>query len=371
MSGGLIMLVAVVVSLMLHEYGHFVTARATGMKVTEFFLGFGPKIWSTKRGETEFGIKAIPLGGYNRIVGMDPLEEIAPEDEGRTYRDKKFWQKSLVVMSGVLIHFLLAYLVFFGILVGFGIENVDAGPLTTLAAVQPTLDSGSPSPATLAGLEAGDRIVSIDGTEVTSWDELARLISERPGQEVQIVVDRNGATETLHTTLASTVNGQGQTVGYLGVNPAYPVESIGVVRAAGLAGRAIGVTTVETVTALGNLVRPSSLARLAGAFVGNTDVPNDIRPVSPVGIVHLGEGLDVQALLALIGLLNIVLGVFNGLPLFPLDGGHFVLALYERVTGRKPNMRAMMPIAAAVMMLVIFLFSVALLLDIVNPISLS
>lgn len=367
MSGGLIMLVAVVVSLMLHEYGHFVTARATGMKVTEFFLGFGPRIWSTTRGETEFGIKAIPLGGYNRIIGMDPFEEVAPEDEGRTYRDKKFWQKSVVVMSGVLIHFLLAYVILFGVIVGFGIENVDAEPLTTIAAVQSTLDNGSASPAETAGIQPGDRIVSIDGVTADTWEELVAAITARPGQQVQIVVDRNGSLKTLTTTLATTTNDQGAEVGYLGVNPAFPIEKIGVVRSAGLAGRAVVSVTGQTFGFLGNLVRPSSLARLAGAFVGNTDVPNDIRPVSPVGIVHLGEGLDARELLALIALLNIVLGVFNGLPLFPLDGGHFVIAVYERITGRKPNMRALMPVAAAVMMLVIFLSSVAIFLDIVNP----
>jgi len=370
MSGGVIMLVAVVVSIMIHETGHFVAARATGMKVTEFFLGFGPKIWSTTRGETEFGIKAIPLGGYNKIAGMDPLEEIAPEDIGRTYRDKKFWEKSVVVLAGVFLHFLLAYLIFFGILIGYGIENSDR-PLTTMGAIQPTLDDGGASPAAIAGLQVGDRIMSVDGVPVSDWDQLAALIAERPNQEVSLTVLRDGTTVELDTTLASTVNKRGETVGYLGVSPEYRRESVGVFRAAGLAGRAVGTTTVETITALGNLVRPSSLARLAGAFVGNTDVPNDIRPVSPIGIVHLGEGLDFQALLALIGLINIVLGVFNGLPFYPLDGGHFAVALYERVTGRKADMRKLMPVAAAVMILVIFLFSVSLLLDIVNPISLG
>lgn len=370
MSGGLIMLVAVVVSIMIHETGHYVAARATGMKVTEYFFGFGPKIWSTTRGETEYGIKAIPLGGYNRIAGMDPLEEIAPEDLGRTYRGKKFWAKSVVVLAGVFLHFLIAYAIFFGLLVGYGVENPDV-PLTTMAAIQPTLDDGGATPAAAIGLQVGDQILSVDGTAVSNWDQLAALISQHPSETVVLSVLRDGSIIELDPVLAAKVDDQGLTVGYLGVSPEYQRESVGVVRAAGLAGQAVGRATADTVTALGNLVRPSSLARLAGAFVGNTDVPNDIRPVSPVGIVQLGRGLDAQGLLALVGLINIVLGVFNGLPLYPLDGGHFVVALYERVSGRKANMQKLMPVAAAVMMLVIFLFSVALLLDIVNPISLG
>ena len=260
-------------------------------------------------------------------------------------------------------------MIFFGVLVGYGIENPDE-PITTMAVIQPTLDDGSVSPAAEAGLHVGDRILTVDGVVVTGWDQLVDLVADRPNQLVSLTVLRDETVLDLDTTLASKES-EGETVGYLGVSPEYLRESIGVFRAAGLAGRALGSATAETVMALGNLVRPSSLVRLAGAFVGNTDVPNEIRPVSPIGIVQLGNGLDGAALLTLIGLINIVLGVFNGLPLYPLDGGHFAVALYERVTGRKADMRKLMPLAAAVMMLVIFLFSVALLLDVTNPISLG
>lgn len=368
MSGGLIMLLAVVVSVMIHETGHFVAAKATGMKVTEFFFGFGPRLWSIKRGETEYGIKLLPLGGYNKIIGMDPNEETSPEDAGRTYRDKKFWQKSVVVLAGVFLHFLLAYLIFFGMILGYGIENPD-DPLTTMAAVQTTLEDGSPAPAAIAGLQPGDTIVAIDGRNVSTWEELRQAIAARPGEEVSFTLLRDGETIEVQTRLAATTTDDGRTIGFLGVSPTYAREHVGVFQAAGMAGRTVGVATAETAGALVNLVRPSSLARLAGVFVGNTDVPNDIRPVSPVGIVHLGEGMSGEALWGLIGLINIVLGVFNGLPLYPLDGGHFAVAVYERVTHREVDMRRLMPVAAAVMMLVIFLFSVALFLDIVNPIS--
>src|SRR5688572_24379149 len=115
MIGGLIAVVAIVLFVTAHEAGHFVAAKATGMKVTEFFFGFGPKLWSTKKGDTEYGFKGVPLGGYVRIVGMNPLEEVAPNDIGRTYREKKFWEKSVVVLAGVGANFLLAYIMFYGL----------------------------------------------------------------------------------------------------------------------------------------------------------------------------------------------------------------------------------------------------------------
>jgi membrane-associated protease RseP (regulator of RpoE activity) len=364
------MLVAVVVSVMIHEAGHYFAARATGMKATEFFFGFGPKLWSTTRGETEYGIKAFPLGGYVRIAGMNPLEEVDPADAGRTYREKKFWQKSVVIMSGVLLHFIIAYVVILGAIVGFGVDNPDA-PLTEISVVAPTLADGSESPASVAGIKPGDTIVAIDELAVGTWEDIERALAVRPEAPVTITVDREGERLTLSTVLSTRTTAAGATVGYLGVSPTYERESVGLFRATGLAGRAFVNITGRTFEALGNLVRPSSLAQLGGAFLGDTDVPNEIRPVSPVGIVRLGTESDFEMMVSLVAMVNIVLGIFNGLPLYPLDGGHFAVAIYERITRREADVRKLAPIAAAVMALVLFLFSVALLLDIVNPISLN
>jgi membrane-associated protease RseP (regulator of RpoE activity) len=365
------MLVAVVASVMIHEAGHYFTARATGMKATKFFFGFGPKLWSTTRGETEYGIKAFPLGGYVRIAGMNPLEEIDPADTGRTYREKKFWQKSVVIMSGVVLHFIIAYVVILGAIIGFGIDNPEA-PLVEIAVVAQSLDDGTVSPAALAQIKPGDTIVAVDGIPVESWEEIKVALADRPDAPITITVERQDEQLTLSTTLTSVTDSDtGAPVGYLGVSPAYERQPVGFFEATGLAGRAFLNVTGRTFEALGNLVRPASLAQLGGAFFGNTDVPNEIRPVSPVGIVRLGVESDFELMVSLVAMVNIVLGIFNGLPLYPLDGGHFAVAIYERITHREADVRKLAPIAAAVMALVLFLFSVALLLDIVNPISLN
>ena len=154
MSGGILVIVGIIVIVMIHETGHFLAARRVGMKATEFFFGFGPRLWSTRRGETEYGIKALPLGGYVRIAGMSPLEEIAPEDEGRTYQDKPFWAKSLVVLAGSATHFPLAFLLFYLVASGIGLP----ARTTTVESVQATLDDGSATPAAAAGLLPGDTV---------------------------------------------------------------------------------------------------------------------------------------------------------------------------------------------------------------------
>ncbi|MDH3396347.1 MAG: RIP metalloprotease [Acidimicrobiia bacterium] len=371
MLGGIFMLVAVVASVMIHESGHYFMARATGMKATEFFFGFGPKLWSTTRGETEYGIKAFPLGGYVRIAGMNPLEEIDPADVGRTYREKKFWQKSVVILAGVALHFIIAYVVILGAIIGFGIDNPDA-PLAEIAVVQQFLEDGSATPASVAGLEPGDTIVAVGGLAVGGWEEIRVALADLPDAAVTITVNRDGDQLAFPITLSSIADPEtGARVGYLGVSPAFERQSVGFFTATSLAGRAFVNITGRTFEALGNLVKPSSLAQLGGAFFGKTDIPNEIRPVSPVGIVRLGAESDFELMVSLVAMVNIVLGIFNGLPLYPLDGGHFAVAAYERITHRKADVRKLAPIAAVVMALVLFLFSVALLLDIVNPISLN
>ncbi len=364
------MIVAIALFIMVHEAGHFLAAKATGMKATEFFLGFGPKIWSFRRGETEYGVKAIPFGGYVRIVGMNPYEEIDPSDVGRTYREKKFWQKSVVVLSGVMLNFLMAYVILFGLAWSTGLSDVT----TAVAEVTDTIvGTEIPSPAKLAGLQEGDVIVAIDGMQATSWAEAVELIAERPSETITIEVLRDGRPVTLEATLGEVDRGEGEVVGFLGVRPEVVTESIGPVTAARVAAEEFGFLVKQSVLSIGRLVSPSSLAELSRALVGDTEVPDQIRPVSPIGLVQLGsqaEQVGVGNLIFILASVNIILGLFNSIPLYPLDGGHFAVALYERITGSEVDVKRLAPIAAAVIVLMVFLGLVAIVLDVSNPISL-
>jgi RIP metalloprotease RseP len=192
--------VAVVLSLLviilLHEAAHFVTAKRAGMKVTEFFVGFGPRLWSTTRGETEYGIKAFPLGGYCKIIGMTNLDEVAPADEPRAYRSKNYLQKVTVAGAGSAMHFALATMLMFAVLVFAG-DRHNEFPTTTVSDVS--------GPAQAAGIRDGDIIRAIDGQKLTSWDEVHQLLGPHPGDTVPFVVERGERVETIDVPLGAAV----------------------------------------------------------------------------------------------------------------------------------------------------------------------
>lgn len=372
MLGGIAAAFAIVLFVTAHEAGHFFAAKATGMKVTQFFFGFGPKIWSTQRGETEYGFKWLPLGGYVRIVGMNPLEEVEPTDLGRTYREKKFWEKSFVVLAGVGTNFLIAFLMFYGLVLSQGIATPQLEIDRVVPAVE--VDGGQQqSPAAAAGIEDGDVIVSIDGQATSDWDDVENALAQAGAGPAEIVVDRNGELVTMEADLIEqpSPDRPRATTGFLGVAPVVDVESVGVVQGFGLAGRAVWGGIENTFRSLGEMLRPSNIAQYFGVLVGDTDVDQEIRPVSPIGIVNIGSQMESgAAFIGILALVNVILATLNLLPLFPLDGGHFAVALYEKVTHREANVEKMMPVAAAVIILFGFLGVVAIILDIVNPISL-
>lgn len=369
MIGGLIVLFGIITMVMVHEGGHFVAAKATGMKATEFFFGFGPRLWSFRKGETEYGVKAIPLGGYVRIIGMNPYEEVDPEDFGRTYREKPFWQKSVVVLAGVASHFVVAFLLFFLVASVIGISQAT----TTVLGVQPTLEGGVTGPAAAAGIQTGDRIVMIDGVPVTTWPGLVEVIAARPGKTVDLVVERAGTQVVLTATLATVPDGDGGTRGFLGVEPVRQTVRVEPIAGIAASGAAIGEATVVSAQGLWSLV--SGFGDLVVATIsGDTDRINNTRPASPIGLIRIGaetQKFGLSFTLELVALINIFVGLLNVLPVYPLDGGHFSVALYEKIRGRPADVRKLIPIAAVVVLFLVLLGVLAIYLDIADPFRLQ
>ncbi len=368
MTGGLIVLFGIVAMVMVHEAGHFVAAKAVGMKATEFFFGFGPKLWSTRRGETEYGIKAIPLGGYVRIVGMNPYEEVAPEDLGRTYREQPFLAKSIVVLAGVASHFIVAFLLFYTVASVIGVSV----STTTVASVQATLEDGTPTPAVTAGLLPGDRIVSIDGNAATDWGAVVGYIADHPGDTVELVFERGGQTMEATVTLAGIDDGEGDERGFLGVRAASVKERSNPIAGFGDAGSAVARATSTSAVGLWRMV--TGFGGLVEAVItGDADKIDEMRPASPIGLVRIGaqtEDLGIAFTLELLALVNVFVGLFNVVPIYPLDGGHFAVALYEKIRGRQADVRKLAPVAAVVVVFMVLLGVLAIYLDIADPFDL-
>ena len=364
--------------IMLHEAAHFAAAKWAGMKATEFFFGFGPRLWSIRRGETEYGIKAIPFGGYVKIIGMSNLErDIDPADEPRTYRQGSYPKRMVVALAGIATHFTMAFLLLVILLSAVGVPNYDK-PSTTIGNIS-RLDTGA-SPAVDAGFKVGDRIVSIDGTPITNWDDVPPYIREKPGQPVTFVVERDGMQVPLTATPA-TLESNGQTRGFIGVGPKPVVERVNPLAASGKAVSEIWQLSTGSIKALGSFFSPGALRDYAGQLTNSTNdtkaAGDDERFVSVVGVARIaGQAAEsgIFNVVYLLVLLNIFIGVFNLVPLLPLDGGHVAIGTYERLRSRAgrryhADVGKMMPVAAAVIVLLVLIGVTSIYLDIVKPIA--
>ncbi|MDQ2727522.1 MAG: M50 family metallopeptidase [Actinomycetota bacterium] len=379
------------VCIMLHELGHFVTAKSAGIKVTEFFVGFGPRLWSVRRGETEYGVKALPLGGYCRIIGMHNLDaEVDPADEDRTYRAKSMWRRLSVAVAGSAVHFLIAIVVLFAMFAGPG----DNGNYLPTPATNPIVDvsrlTTGPSPAAAAGFRLGDRIESVDGRTFPTFPSLTSYVQARPGQTLDVVVDRQGHLVHLHPTTVDlskvTVAGAPGTnpapttkpTGFLGIAPS-PVVHSSVAGSFAAAGGAFVHASALTLSAFGHLVTlhgVSSYVNMLSSRQAATS-PNAERFVSPVGVVSLFHqaGRDgLGTVLFLLAIINISLGIFNLVPLLPLDGGHVAIALYEGARSRKghryhANVGKLVPLLYLAIAGIAFLGLTSLYLDLRYPLA--
>jgi len=401
-----IMVMAIVVMIFLHELGHYLTAKWSGMKVTEFFLFFGPKIWSFKRGETEYGIKCIPAGAYVRIIGMSNLEtDVPPEDEHRTYRQQSYPKRLLVVSAGSIMHGLQAFFLLFVAFSFVGIPGNDhlaqrfGGPEPDPAhwVVGHVTDG---SAADKAGLEVGDDIQSIDGHDITVWKDVGEAVAPNPGKTVTVVVSRDGETQEMRATLTSREGradadeDPDKDYGFLGIaegDEKLPTVHPGVLDGFVESGQLTGELMGRTVTGMTSFFTggvddfaadvATGSQEPAPAPVGSAPAAhadqNDQRVLSIFGVARLGVdilGDGWFGFLILMATVNIAIGLLNMIPLLPLDGGHAAIATYERLRSR-PGRRYMadvsrlLPITYAVFMFMVILGVSAIYLDIVDPIT--
>ncbi len=462
-----VIILVLVAVLFLHELGHYLTARLTGMKVTEFFIGFGPRVWSFRRGETEYGIKAVWVGAYVRIVGMSSLEEVDPIDEPSSFRQQSYPRKLLVLTAGSGMHFVIALALLIGLLTLDG--SLSAGNISepdevtewTLATI--SVDSA----ASAAGLQPGDELVSVAGVGRTTFADFSQVVQRLPGEEVEVVYRRGDVTHTAVTrigerltargaagiigliegdrilsveglqsegaptyaevtaharhrlgqpidiTIVDTRTGQPAVVegaiinelvdpsagamGFFGVSADYHSPGLPVVQATGESVRLLAATVRDVVFAIPSIVtdgfggtldglrgdgpaasRAESVRELEVRRLDRTH-PDENRILSIYGVARIGaEAASDGASDALLLLMyvNVFLGVFNLLPLLPLDGGHVVVSTYERIRsigGRSHQVDAsrLLPLTYAVVALLLLVGGVALVRDILDPVSLG
>ncbi|MGI8939680.1 MAG: M50 family metallopeptidase [Iamia sp.] len=397
---GLAMVLGIVIMIALHELGHFVMAKRAGMKCTEFFLGFGPRIWSVQRGETEYGLKLIPAGAYVKIIGMHDLEDVDPADEPLTYRQKPFWQRFGVAVAGSTVHFILALALIYTLLVGFGLPGGSLNPSEDEWRVS---EATSGSAAEAAGLVEGDDIVAVDGQPIATFDDLKDAVVDRADETVALtVVAEDGTRRDVDATLGENPRVTG--AGFLGVRGDVPLETLGPVEAVPATFVQFGEVTVESVKALGRLFTPSGIADFGGqvADAGDDapaqvdDAPSTANQTSAESSANEGEnrllsllgvfriGVDASeggggwaALVLLFALINVFIGMFNLVPLLPFDGGHVAIAIYEKVQEKRKHLShryladvtKLLPLTYAVVAILAVIFISTLYLDIRNPLN--
>ncbi len=384
--GYLLLFIAILFAIvMLHEFGHFVTAKRAGMKVTEYFVGFGPRLWSVRKGETEYGIKAIPAGGYVRITGFTSSEAVPEEDEARAYRQQPFHQRIIVASAGSAMHFIIAFVLALILVLTFGqsTNNIKVAALDHWA--------GKTTPAAIAGLRAGDTIVSINGKSLASPTSVTDTISRSIGKPLTIGVERGGKLIDLTATPQS---GQGIKVdgkplakhGYLGFTlGGFAAAPVSALNSPGAAVSTMWNITHQEITGLGQTFSPSGLQSIFHQVTNSKAAQSAVnnpgsapRPVSILGIANLGaqsEQAGLASVLILLIAVNIVFGILNMLPMIPLDGGHVAIAGYEWIRTKRgqPYYRAditkLFPVAALfIAFLLVFVFA-GIFLDITHPLQ--
>jgi membrane-associated protease RseP (regulator of RpoE activity) len=387
--GVLAFVFALLFSIMVHEYGHYITAKRYGMRVTEFFLGFGKRIWSTQRGETEFGIKAIPAGGYCKISGMSVRDEMPADIAHRAFYKARTREKLVVLGSGSVLHFILGFLFLFILFTGVGVVKslpIIQEVLPCVPAKTECTSSDPISPAKQAGLLPGDEVVGINGVRNLEWSEISPVLRESAGKQISLVILRDGSEINIDLVAATrTVDGEDR--GFIGIVNKYGLVKENPISAIGSSAEATAQLFVGSIKALiglpqqiPTLIRQTFLGEERGTdgLVGIVGVARATGETASSSNLTMGE--KIATFLLIIASLNIFVGIFNLIPILPLDGGHIAVALFEgarrqiyRIRGRtepgKVDIEKLTPITVIVLVALIFLTALLLIADIFNPIN--
>ncbi|MGW7045915.1 M50 family metallopeptidase [Streptomyces avermitilis] len=426
--GIVVFAIGLLISIAWHELGHLSTAKLFGIRVPQYMVGFGPTIWSRKKGETEYGVKAVPLGGYIRMIGMFPpgsdgkiearstspfrgmiedarsaaFEELRPGDEDRLFYTRKPWKRVIVMFAGPFMNLILAVVIFFGVMMTFGVntQTTTVGKVSDCVIQQSEnrtkcAQSDQAAPAKAAGLKGGDKIVAFDGKAVEDWAALQSDIRANPGKDVTITVERKGQQLDLKAHLiknqVSKTDGSG---GYVEGKYVY-AGFLGFTPASGIVEQSFG----QSVSRMGDMMQngveslislPGKIPALWDAAFGDGPREAD-SPMGVVGAARVGGDVftldippsqQIAMMLMLVAGFNLSLFLFNMLPLLPLDGGHIAGALWESLRRnaakvlRRPDpgpfdVAKLMPVAYVVAGIFVCFTILVLIADVVNPVKIS
>jgi membrane-associated protease RseP (regulator of RpoE activity) len=392
---------AIMISVALHECGHMWAARATGMKVRRYFVGFGTTLWSTRRGETEYGVKAVPLGGFCDIAGMTSVDELRPDEHDRAMYKQKTWKRAAVLAAGPGMNFAIGLALVYAVAVIWGLPNLHP-PTSAIvgqtACAAKEVAKGQfeqctgPGPAAAAGIKSGDVVVKVGDTPVANFTEMATAVQKLHGT-VPVVIERDGTKMTKYVDVTQTQrwipDGKGgagtfkpSTVGAIGVAaPQFGPTHYNVVTAVPATFAFTGNLSVELGKSLAAI--PSKVGALVHAIAGgqrDLDTPISVVGASIIG----GDTADHGVWMAFwffLAQLNFVLGAINLVPLLPFDGGHIAIAVFEKIRNMIRSARGMvaaapvnylklMPATYVVLVLVVGYMLLTVTADVVNPIRL-
>jgi len=385
--------VAILLSVMLHEAGHFVTAKLFGMKATQFFVGFGPTLWSRTIGETEYGVKAIPAGGFVKIIGMTPLEDVPVEDQSRAFINKPGWQRFIVLVAGSTMHFVIAVVLLFILLLGWPTVVHGASRVVTVEnCVTSSTDQACPAgaaPAPAVGkFKPNDVITAVNGKPVAKGtQQLISLIGDAPRGPVTFTVQRAGSTINVVVTPAI-VDGKAR-VG-LELNDARDAKYLRVGVAGAVTGsfRGFGTLFVDSFKALGKVPReigqlishPS--AKRGGPGSSGAQLTSVVGVGRDAGQAFTAYGVSggAETVIEIVASVNIFVGIFNLFPFLPLDGGHVAILGYEKIRDAWRRRRHMipagpvdlnklMPFTYGVLAIIVAVSALILVADIANPVA--